>query len=304
MSISQHSHKFYQYEVLKDSPCTNNLWVSASSQLTSASKTSPLTLAAESKYTGRAPWEGGTSQLVCYSLHIWKRKWWLYASLHFSLLGQTNLMQVWIAVELLVPVPPQQLGPAGVEAAFSLAPAPWQRSLDYPWHCVTPAPQQQESLAMAVQLPSMIGAGQIAQGSWWWVHSYLPCTSSVLLCNQPKRKFPFNQPVILAALPQQSPVLLLGIEICHETLSSYKKLLQGIPPRSEFSGIYFVSREANCARKFPQSCFFLNHGAGFGQTSKNKAVFRGISAVASCSLLGVFLYGEAIALGEVMGSCE
>lgn len=79
--------------------------------------------------------------------------------------------------------------------------------------------------------------------------------------------------------------------------SSYKKLLQGIPPRSEFSGIYLVSwEEANCARKFPQSHFLLNQGAGFGQTSTNKAIFRDISAVASCSLLGVFLHGGAIAL--------
>lgn len=196
MSISQHSHKFYQYEVLKDSPCTNNLWVSASSQLTSASKTSPLTLAAESKYTGRAPWEGGTSQLVCYSLHIWKRKWWLYASLHFSLLGQeeqTNLMQVWIAVELLVPVPPQQLGPAGVEAAFSLAPAPWQRSLDYPWHCVT---------------PSSPAAGELGHGSaapqhdWGWpdgsgklvVSALLPTLHLICPSVQPAKKKVSFQP--------------------------------------------------------------------------------------------------------------
>lgn len=65
----------------------------------------------------------GISQLVCESPHIWKRKWWLYASLHFSLLGQeeqTNPMQVWKALELLVPLPHWWLGPAGVVAAFSL----------------------------------------------------------------------------------------------------------------------------------------------------------------------------------------
>lgn len=139
------------------------------------------------------------------------------------------------------------------------------------------------------------------------VSALLPtvCLICVLPCNQPNRKFPFNQPVILTALPQQSPVLLLEIERCHETLSSHKKLLQGIPPRSEFSGICSVSREeANCARKFPQSHFLWSRGAGFGQTSTNKAIFRDISAVASCSLLGVFLGGRAVALGEVMGSCE
>ena len=47
---------------------------------------------------------------------------------------QTKLMQL---LELLVPVPRLQLGPAGVAAAFSLAPAPRQRSLRHPCLCIT-----------------------------------------------------------------------------------------------------------------------------------------------------------------------
>lgn len=259
MSISQHSHKFYQYEFLRDSPCTNNLWGSASSQLTFARKTSPLTLAAESKYMGRTPWEGGTSQLVCDSPYVWKRKWWLYASLHFSFLGQeeqANLMQVWKALELLVPVPHWQLGPAGVSGCFQPCLCTTVEQPGLRWHCVT---------------PSSTAAGQLGHDSaapqheWGWsvdsgklvVSALLPTLYliCVLLCNQPKRMFPFNQPVILTALPQQSPVLLLEIDTCHETLIIQKIASRHSSEKWILWDIFGQLRRSKLCKKVPTVTF-------------------------------------------------
>lgn len=88
-----------------------------------------------------------------------------------------------------VPVPHWQLGPSGVVAAFSLAAAPWQRSLDYPWHCVTPSSPAAGWLGRDSAAP---------QHEWGWsadtgklvVSALLPTLGliCVLLCNQPKRK--------------------------------------------------------------------------------------------------------------------
>lgn len=49
------------------------------------------------------------------------------------------------------------------------------------------------------------------------------CLSRALSCRQPKGKFPLIWPPRLIALPQQPPALLLEIEICLETTSSFKK---------------------------------------------------------------------------------
>jgi len=56
-----------------------------------------------------------------------------------------------------------------------------------------------------------------------------------------------------------------------------------------------------------QSRFLLSRGAGFGQTSANKALFEHIAAfspVASCLSLDVFLGGRLGSLEEAVGGCE
>lgn len=124
------------------------------------------------------------------------------------------------------------------------------------WHCVT---------------PSSTAAGQLGHDSaapqheWGWsvdsgklvVSALLPTLYliCVLLCNQPKRMFPFNQPVILTALPQQSPVLLLEIDTCHETLIIQKIASRHSSEKWILWDIFGQLRRSKLCKKVPTVTF-------------------------------------------------
>lgn len=85
--------------------------------------------------------------------------------------------------------------------------------------CVTPGSAERGARSPAA---GWLGSGRAApRRERGWRAARGSCRLiRALPCGQPKRKFPLIQPVRLAALPQQSPVLLLEIEIRLETPSS------------------------------------------------------------------------------------